>query len=356
MQRGGRAAACAFAALLNALSSYCLVLQLSALTSLSVLVSNGGCARLRASTALFGGSLVGCCYARLPHFGSICPIIGHCPPSCLQELHVSSCQPGGFAVLTSLGRLARLTLEYNSHMPACLPQLTGLEELCLHEASRSLSSDQALASVNEALQQLTGVSVGGWVGVAAALHCCIAAGLLDFLWWCTAKFARTFSYPCCLQLTSLCMLDEPERCQPQAALAGLSRLQRCCLGSAMYDAGDWDLELETLPPGPWAASLRELGASLDVLPHSLAMLSAATQLTRLAVTGGSYEDSDALWKWARSHPSLLQLQIDIQHGVELSTCALHAICSLACQRPELTVVTKTPGEPPLFDNEFYIEI
>ena len=151
------------------------VLQLSDLTSLSVLVSNGGCARLRASTALLSGSLVGCCYACLPQFGSICPINGHWPPSYLQVLNVSSCQPGGFAVLTSLGRLARLTLEYNSHMPACLPQLTGLEELCLHEASRSLSSDQDLASVNEALQQPTRVSMGGWVGGCcsrtALLHC-----------------------------------------------------------------------------------------------------------------------------------------------------------------------------------------
>lgn len=34
-------------------------------------------------------------------------------------------------------------------LPACLPQLTGHEELCLDEASSSLNSDQALASVNK---------------------------------------------------------------------------------------------------------------------------------------------------------------------------------------------------------------
>ena len=107
-----------------------------------------------------------------------------------------------------------------------------------------------------------------------------------------------------------------------------------------------------LPLGPWATSLRELGASLDVLPHSLAMLSAATQLTRLAVTGGSYEHSDALWKWARSHPPLRQLQVDIQYDVELSTTVLHAICSLARERPELTVVTVMPGHSKTFDREF----
>ena len=164
------------------------VLQLSALTSLSVLVSNGGCACLRASTALVSGSLVGCCYARLPHFGSICPIIGHCPPSCLQELHVSSCQPGGFAVLTSLGRLARLTLVWSSYLPACLSQLTGLEHLYLSDAGRSLNSDEAVAAVNEALQHLTGVSVCELAATAMLLEGCTC--FVERLLCCTDLFAH----------------------------------------------------------------------------------------------------------------------------------------------------------------------
>ena len=69
-------------------------------------------------------------------------------------------------VLTSLGRLARLTPQGNTHLPTCLPLLAGLEEL----------SDQALASVNEAVQQLAR-GEHGWVGVAAAvlLERCTAA-------------------------------------------------------------------------------------------------------------------------------------------------------------------------------------
>ena len=263
-----------------------------------------------------------------------------------------SCPPGGFAVLTSLGRLARLALKDNSHTPACLPQLTSLEELCLDEAS--LDPGEAVAALNEALQHLTAVSMCGLVlqhpccWGAALLRCC-PPGMLH-------NPPHTPSYPCCLQLTSLCIIDDPERCQPPATISGLSRLQRCCLGSAKFDPAELSAQLAPLPPGPWAASLRELGASMDVLPHSLAMLSAATQLTRLAVTGGSYEHSDALWEWARSHPTLQQLQLDILKVTQLSGATLHAICSLAHERPELTVVTVLYEEGSTFDDEFGIEL
>ncbi len=91
-----------------------------------------------------------------------------------------------------------------------------------------------------------------------------------------------------LQLTSLCIDDEPERCRAPAALVGLSRLQRCCLGSP-YIAGNLEALPTPLPLGPWAASLRSLGATLDVLQHSAEMLSAATQLSRLAIMGSSFQ-------------------------------------------------------------------
>ena len=95
----------------------------------------------------------------------------------MQVLHSTACPPGGFAVLTSLGRLARLAMSGNTHLPGCLPQLTSLEELCLDEACNGLGPDEAVDALNEALQQLTGVSVCGWVSAAAAvlLEGCIAA-------------------------------------------------------------------------------------------------------------------------------------------------------------------------------------
>ena len=74
-----------------------------------------------------------------------------------------TCPHDGFAVLTSLGRLACLVPIENSCLPACLPRLTGLEDLCLSEATIESDPDEAAAAVNEALQQLTGVSMCGLV-------------------------------------------------------------------------------------------------------------------------------------------------------------------------------------------------
>ncbi len=81
----------------------------------------------------------------------------------LQALHVC-CPPDGYAVLTQLCRLARLWLRYSNHLPACLPQLTGLQELMLDESGGAMQLAEAQAAVDAVLQQLTGVRTwcGGW--------------------------------------------------------------------------------------------------------------------------------------------------------------------------------------------------
>lgn len=158
----------------------------------------------------------------------------------------------------------------------------------------------------------------------------------------------------CPQLTSLCILDELYRCQPPASLAGLSRLQRLCLGGACYPPGEQLGPPVSLPAGPWAASLRCLGASLDVLAQSLEVMQEATQLTRLVVTGSSFtrQDQDAFWEWAGSHPSLRQLQVEVRDDVDLPGGTLHAICSLGWSRPELRVTTELWGEDEMLCEEF----
>ena len=70
-------------------------------------------------------------------------------------LSLGSCEPDGYAVLASLGRLARLVLEETSHLPACLPQLTALQELRLREASQAMQPADAAAALDGALPHLT---------------------------------------------------------------------------------------------------------------------------------------------------------------------------------------------------------
>ncbi|KAI7836518.1 hypothetical protein COHA_009619 [Chlorella ohadii] len=221
--------------------------------------------------------------------------------------------PAGFAVLTTLGRLARLALSHTEQLPASLPQLTGLQELVLNDAGGMLEAAAFQSALNAALQRLTG-------------------------------------------LTSLCIVNWPARCLPPAALAGLTRLQRCCL-DANCPARNADPPPTPLPPGPWAASLRSLGASLDVLALSTGVLSAATQLSRLAVARSSLNDieQEAFWEWAGGHPSLQRLQIEVGAQVTVPGATVQTLTMLAQELPQLEVAIVKAGEGDLFHQEFAIE-
>lgn len=86
---------------------------------------------------------------------------------CLQVLSTTDCAPGGFEVLTSLGRLAHLALVGGRHLPTCLPQLAGLVELKLEDAGGGMELDEFLLAVDTGLRQLSGVSTRGsraWAG------------------------------------------------------------------------------------------------------------------------------------------------------------------------------------------------
>ena len=68
--------------------------------------------------------------------------------------------PQGYAVLARLGRLACLSLHGSDHLPACLPQLTTLEELNLHTPGSAMEPAAIQTALDAALQQLTQASRG----------------------------------------------------------------------------------------------------------------------------------------------------------------------------------------------------
>ena len=128
-------------------------MQLAGLTNLSLLVRHTVTSRhciatlQHAMMTCFG--LIASCLLGEPDTGLA---------TMLQELRHAGMASGGYAVLTSLSRLERLSLAENRYLPACLPQLTTLSELRLQEASKHMPEAAASAAVNAALQQLTQVS------------------------------------------------------------------------------------------------------------------------------------------------------------------------------------------------------
>ena len=296
-------------------------------------------------------------------------------PCCPQELSGGVWEPGSFHVLTSLLRLRRLSLGPTSHLPACLPQLSGLSELAMREAGKAMLPEAACAAVDAALHQLTQVQpwkrlVLSWLptGWAAHLQGCICAGKPAGMLPRCKEQQQHQQQRCCMrlthppaanplrspQLTSLCIDDAPDRCGPFAALAALNRLQRCCLGNAERGFRQQQDPPLQLPTGPWAGSLRSLGAGWDVLPHSSQLLSAATQLTELAVTGGSLEAPlcPQFWRWAETHRSLQRLQIDVWGS--LPAWMVQYMLGLKDARPGLDIQVEQAFDDGMFSEQWRV--
>ena len=70
-----------------------------------------------------------------------------------------------------------------------------------------------------------------------------------------------------------------------------------------------------LPRGPWLGSIRRLAVATHVAERSLAVLSEATQLQALAISGGSAEAALQVTAWAAGMPALRRL------AVALDLCA-----------------------------------
>lgn len=108
--------------------------------------------------------------------------------------------------------------------------------------------------------------------------------------------------------------------QPPPSLASLSRRQRFCITDAEWPPSWYEDEYPpaaALPAGPWAASLRKLGAPYRALWHSGPLLAAAGQLEQLGVLEGGFSDapndaSERFWRWCAAHPPLRQLHIEMQ--------------------------------------------
>lgn len=118
------------------------------------------------------------------------------------------------------------------------------------------------------------------------------------------------------------------------AVSGLSRLQRAFFEGTADAHGN----VPALPAGPWASSLRQLGASYDVLAASGGMLAAATQLQELHLMGGNFTDPQhAFWAECVPHlPMLRLLHFYSDMGEFLANShILFQLADLARGRPEL---------------------
>ena len=94
-----------------------------------------------------------------------------------------------------------------------------------------------------------------------------------------------------------------------------------------------------------------------MLALSTGVLSAATQLSRLAVARSSLNDieQEAFWEWAGSHPSLQHLQIEVGAQVTVPGATVQTLTMLAQELPQLEVAIVKAGEGDLFHQEFAIE-
>lgn len=182
----------------------------------------------------------------------------------------SSVSASGFAPLSGLTGLQRLALHSCKYLPACLPQLSGLEELSMGEAFPGepwMDDYDSVAAVLDA----------AWPKLVNQLRCLVLE----------AHFIHS--------------------CVPVSVLTACSRLQALCLlpgGSGRVGA---------LSPGPTLPGLRSLAGPVEMLVASLPVLQAATQLEY--VGAAAWQECELtslpeLLAWAAQHPTLRRLTLE----------------------------------------------
>ena len=201
------------------------------------------------------------------------------------ELCFSECSASGFAPLAQLPSLQRLRLSWCEHLPACLSRLTTLTQLFLEASPSKESPQRAVAAMEAALQALT-------------------------------------------QLRHLALITRKHsNCHLAVALAGLSSLRTLCWLPSPVVPGVYP----QLPPGGWLSGLQQLVLPAPMAADGLAALSAATQLTGLAL----FTFCDALTtqqarvlRWAAAHPRLRQLSLDFSGRHQCATSFLEVADAL----------------------------
>ena len=186
--------------------------------------------------------------------------------------------PSGFPVLTRLGSLRRLALS-DSHLPACLSQLTGLEALSIDAFEDTPDITERAATLVHSmslLTNLTHLALAGFAtpGLEAAFP---SLRRLRSLWWFTCA--------------------EPEA--------------------------------EALPAGGWLGSLQRLAMPIRELHGSLPALGSAHGLRILGID--AYECSDllpAVLRWTAQRPSLEEVVLEVSND-ELGS---HFSAIMAVQR------------------------
>ena len=135
-----------------------------------------------------------------------------------------------------------------------------------------------------------------------------------------------------------------------AALAELPRLQRLCLFTygEYYDEEDGPAPCLPLPLGPYSASLRMLGTSVDCLNRSVKLLASCGELEHIAVMCGDCNRPGRFWRWAAARRRSLR-RVQAPHEYEYPGAAYGAtpfepvqVLRLQEARPQLDVACIEP--------------
>jgi len=218
----------------------------------------------------------------------------------------------GYASLRALrSSLRRLALSFGMDLPACLPELTGLEALSI----------EGMWPVGDGGQE---ASTGDLV--VAAL-------------------------PQLTRLTYLGLTPLPGMEQPPVALAGATSLRRFHWGQLAQFEGHSD-EMDatdmqaSLPKGPWLAGLECLFATPHVLANSLPALQSTSRLQTLGVfytsfiagfqrPAGYQQQLATVLHWAASHHTLRHVLVDAE--ADQFALISNDVCAAQQRNPRLTI-------------------